>query len=400
MSTFAVLRNRQFRLLFIARMASNFGNGMSPTALAFAIFALPDGNATSLSIVLTANMIPMIFLLPLGGVAADRFGRARQIAVSDIILAFDYALVAFLFLTDRATVPVLAVLMAIGGMLNAMWYPAYPGLPADLVEEEHLQNANSFISLGVNSALILGATAGGLLVQNFGGGIAIMVDALTFFVAGLCVWQLRHTSSRVTASESVWRELRDGWHVFWSYKWVVVIVVAFTFLIMSLRAFEGVLGPLIAKQSYDGPVTWATITGTAAAGNLVAAFFGMKWKPRRPMFVGMAVLMPSAFWMVSMALAAPFWLILLFAFAWGMGIELLVIWWFTALQMHVPKESIGRVSAYDGFGSTAFGPIGLAVAGPLADHFGPRPVVLGCAVAAALAILGSLLSREVRNLAG
>ena len=399
-AAFRVLRNRKFRFLVIARMISNFGNGMSPTALAFAILALPHGNATTLSIVLTASAIPAVLLLPLGGVAADRFGRARQIAVVDILFFVTMSGVAALFLTDNANTVNLAALMAIAGALSAMWYPAYPGLPADLVEPEQLQDANSFLSLGVNSTLILGAAAAGLLVENFGGGIALAIDACTFLLAGAFVWPLRHTSSRPEETESIVSELVHGWKVFWSYKWVVVIVLAFTFLIMSQRAFEGVLGPLVAKQSYGGAVTWAAITGVAAVGNLSAALVGMRWKPSRPMVAGMLVILPDVLWMISMAVQAPLPVILVCAFGWGFGIELLVIWWFTALQNHIPKDAIGRVSAYDALGSTAFAPMGLAIAGPLADRFGPSPVILGAAAVAGVAIVGSQASRDVRELRG
>ena len=148
-----LLGDPQFRRLLVARTVSNFGNGMSPTALAFAVFALPEGSASALSLVLTAQAIPMVILLPLGGVISDRVGRARIIAIMDVFLAGVMGTVAWLFASGNATVPKLAASMAVVGVTNAMWWPAYPGLPADIVDEEHLQNANSFISLGSNLAM-------------------------------------------------------------------------------------------------------------------------------------------------------------------------------------------------------------------------------------------------------
>ena len=69
-----VLSQAKFRRLLLARTISSFGNGMAPTALAFSIFGLKDGSASTLSLVLTAQAIPLVLMLPFGGVYADRMG--------------------------------------------------------------------------------------------------------------------------------------------------------------------------------------------------------------------------------------------------------------------------------------------------------------------------------------
>jgi hypothetical protein len=54
--------------------------------------------------------------------------------------------------------------------------------------------------------------------------------------------------------------------------------------------------------------------------------------------------------------------------------------------------------AYDAMGSLMFGPIGLALAGPLVAALGLQAAFLIAAGVALLAILASLLSSSVRNL--
>jgi hypothetical protein len=44
--------------------------------------------------------------------------------------------------------------------------------------------------------------------------------------------------------------------------------------------------------------------------------------------------------------------------------------WESTLQRQIEPEAMSRVSAYDWFGSLAFQPIGLAIAGPLAAGIG------------------------------
>jgi hypothetical protein len=70
------------------------------------------------------------------------------------------------------------------------------------------------------------------------------------------------------------------------------------------------------------------------------------------------------------------------------------------LQSNIPKESIGRVAAYDAFGSVLFGPVGLAIAGPLAETFGPQPILIGAGLLVIVMVTLSLFNRDIRNLRG
>ena len=66
--------------------------------------------------------------------------------------------------------------------------------------------------------------------------------------------------------------------------------------------------------------------------------------------------------------------------------------------MDVPREALSRVMAYDAMGSLMFGPIGLALAGPLVAVVGLQAGFLIAAGVAVVAILASLLSSSVRTL--
>ena len=57
-----------FRRLLIARVVSNIGNGITPIALAFGVLSIPGADAGSLSYVTTAQMIPLVLFMLVGGV--------------------------------------------------------------------------------------------------------------------------------------------------------------------------------------------------------------------------------------------------------------------------------------------------------------------------------------------
>ena len=394
--------NGRYRKLFVARTISNLGNGIAPIAIAFGVLALPEGSPTALSIVLAAQAIPLVIVLPLGGVIADRFGRARVIAISDLILSGVVAITAALFATGNATVPVLAVLMFITGILNALWWPAYSGLIPDVVEDEYLQPANAYVSMASNGGLIVGAALGGLLVATVGPGFAIAVDAVSFLVAGLLVFSFRHVSKPHVSGESMLGDLVHGWRVFTSFRWVVVVVASFSIIVMALFGAEQVMGPVFAVEQYggekEGAKAWAAVLAVQAFGLLVGAVVASRVRIRRPMLFGMLLTLALPAWLVALAFAAPLWVIALGSFAWGVAIELFQVLWFTALQTNVPREALSRVGAYDAMGSLMFGPIGLAIAGPMIVLVGLKAGFLIFAAIALIAILLSLLSKSVRSL--
>jgi len=193
-------------------------------------------------------------------------------------------------------------------------------------------------------------------------------------------------------------DLTHGWRVFTSFRWVVIVVLSFSIIVMALFGAEQVMGPVLALEHYGGAAGWAVVLAFQSAGLLVGAVTASRIRVRRPMLFGMLVTLTLPIWLVTLAFAMPLWVVSLGSFAWGVAIELFQVIWFTALQTHVPRESLSRVASYDAMGSLMFGPIGLALAGPLVALVGLQAGFLVAAAVALAAILAALLSRSVRGL--
>ncbi len=387
-----------FKKLFVARTISNVGNGITPIALAFGVLHLPGATPTSLSIVLAAQALPLVLFLPIGGVYADKLGRAQVIAVADIILSFFIMTIAVLFLTGNATVASLAIIGVINGSLNAFWYPAMSALTPEVVPDHHLQPANGYVAMAQNGGLIAGSALGGFLVATVGSGVAIAIDALTFFVAGVLVYSFRHVSLPSNSENSMLGDLIHGWRVFASYRWAVVVVAAFSVIVMAWRGSAEVMGPVLALEIYGGASGWAVVLASQALGLLVGAFLGTRVNPRRPMVFGMLVTLAFPLFMLALAAQSPLVVVAISAFIFGIALDVFYVVWITALQRKVPRDSLSRVTSYDAMGSLMFGPIGLALAGPLISGAGAT-IAFGIAGALALAaIVGSLLFASVRGL--
>jgi len=393
-----VLRNVEFRRLFWSRAISNVGNGVAPIALAFGVLALPGATATSLSIVLAAQAIPLVLMLPFGGVIADRLGRARVIMVTDALVSVFVMTTAILFITGHATVPVLAVLGALSGLLNGMWYPAMSGLTPDVVPDEQLQSANALVSIATNVGFIFGNALGGLLVALVGPGWAIAIDSLSFLISASLIYSIRHVAKPHDSGESVLTDLIHGWRVFLSFRWIVVIVGCFSFIVMVWRGAEEVLGPVLALDIYGGPKGWALVMACQGVGLLIGGIAASRVRAGHPLVIGMLVTLALPVWLLLLAAEAPLLLAAAGAFVFGFALELFYVFWLTALQPRVPRESLSRVTSYDALGSMMFGPIGLALAGPLVAVIGLHATFVAGAVVATVAVAASLMFRSVRQL--
>jgi hypothetical protein len=131
-----------------------------------------------------------------------------------------------------------------------------------------------------------------------------------------------------------------------------------------------VLGAVLAKTSLGGPGAWAAILASLGAGSLVGGVVSLRVRVRRPLFFGSSLLGFLALPMALLALRAPVALIAVGALLAGAGNMTFNALWETSLQRHIPPAALSRVSAYDWFGSLAFQPIGLVLAGPAAAGVG------------------------------
>jgi len=390
-----------FRKLFAARVVSNFGNGMTPIALAFGVLSLPGGNAGSLSLVTTAHMLPLIGFMLIGGVVADRFGRARLVGLTDIFGSIFTGVSAMAFLTHHASIPLLCFNGFMFGILNSLWYPAFSGLAPQIVPARLLQSANSLIGTGANLALTLGSATAGVLVATAGSGWGLLIDAISFLVAGVIVFSMRHLDTEPESPEtrsSMIAQLKEGWVEVRRRRWFMIVVGCAAFFHLSFEGFFGVIAPVQAKAALDGARSMGYMMTGWGLGGLAGTLIAYRLRPKRQLLLAVGVMPLLTLWMFGMAVPLPIFVLVLFAFIGGIAIDMMWANWLTTLQTQIPEEAMSRVGAYDAFGSMVFAPVGLFIAGPLTKLVGPRTALIATGTVALIAALTPLLSRDVRHL--
>lgn len=390
--------HRGFTALAASRFISNVGNGISPIALAYGVLGLKGADGGDLSLVMSARYFPLIALMLFGGVLADRIQRNKIVGGSDVIGGCIVAISSIALIQGRATITLLVAMGAIFGVLAALWWPAMSGVLPQILPQEKLQDGNAVIGLLSNIGYVAGTLTGGVLVASFNPGWALLVDAISFLIAGLIVWNISIDIKERIESPGLFSELRHGWREFISRPWLVTMVITFALINAVYESLLQVLGPLNFKNFSNGPRLWSWNLAGLTAGMMIGGLLILRMKLGRPLLVSMIAVSLTAIWDFSLAFDFPVALTILAAFLAGIAVEIFMVTWATTMQTQIPEVSFSRVSSYDTFGSYAIAPLGIVVAGPLAMHFGVNAILIATGLITLISALLSLSVKSVRNL--
>ena len=385
-----VLHERSFARYLAASTISTLGSGMAMVALAFAV--LEFGGATDLGIVLLAREIPIVALLLLGGVFADRIPRRTILVSSDLVKGAAQVATAILLFSGTANVWNVALLQAVFGMSAAFSRPAATGLVKEAVSDARLQEANALLGLSSSVLSIAGPAIGALIVAAGSPAWAIAIDSITFFASAALIASMHLTASVRIASASILGDLRDGWREFIERSWAVAMVVSFGLFQLSYFPALLVLGPLVAKEQLGGAGAWGTILAVESLGAVVGGLFAMRLRFSRPLVASQLSVLPAGLLLAALAVPLPLIWLAVVSFANGIGFAVGNVLWMTALQRNVPGHTLSRISSFDWLGSVALNPIGYALIGPLAVAIGtPETLVIAAVLIIAVLVMVVLL---------
>ncbi|MBF9072342.1 MFS transporter [Streptacidiphilus fuscans] len=394
-----LVRRSGFRWFFSGQLVSLLGSSMAPVALAFAVLNA-SGRPDDLGIVLAARMVPLLAFLLIGGATADRLPRRTVLVAANLGSGLTQGAVAVLLLTGNYSLPAVATLEFLNGLLAAFTTPALRGLLPELVATEELQQANSLLSSVKNGTRVFGPSISGLLVVAVGGGPAIACDALSYLVAAVCLTRLpaapRDSSSRA-ARGTLRRDLREGWTVFRGTPWVWTVTTAFCVTNLVQTGTWQILGPQLTKQ-LSSEATWGFLLSARALGMLLMSALMYRLVLRHLLRAGQlaAVFAALPLLAIGTGLRTP-WVIAA-GFVGGLGLSVTLTAWDTSLQEHIPARVLSRVASYDDLLSYIAIPIGQLAVGPLAQRFGGFQVMTAAGLCYVVVVLLPLASPVVRGL--
>jgi DHA3 family tetracycline resistance protein-like MFS transporter len=392
----SVLGLPDFRRLWAAQTVSTVGDQVFPIAATIAVLDA-GGGATQIGIVLGARVAAIVLFALLGGVWADRLPRRSVMLAANVFRGV--VLTALTLLPTTPPVPVLALLVFLVGAGEAFFRPAEAALLPTLVPEPRRNSANGLVMVSFRTAAVIGPGLAGVLVELVGVRAAFALNAVTFAVSTVFLYAL-HEPARAHVEEPrqpMVREIGEGVREVVRRRWVAANMVAATLILLLVVAPEQVLLPVISRQEFGNDRVYVASLALMSLGGVFGALLAMRWRPRHPgrasWLLGLVYLLA----ILALMYPAAAWPILLTFFVSGVAFEPFMVFWSTALQREIPQDRLARVVSLDWMASFALMPLGLAVAGPLADLVGQNVVLAGAGVSLVLITVGVLRVPGVRD---
>ncbi|MBN1431128.1 MAG: MFS transporter [Anaerolineae bacterium] len=394
---------KPFFVIWTGQAFSLFGSSLVQFALVWYL-TQRTGSATVLATATLVALLPQVLLGPYIGALVDRWNRRSVMMLADGLIALATVGLAVLFLFDVVQVwhiYVIVLLRALGGTFH---WPAMQSSTSLMVPEEHLSRV-----AGVNQALqgamaIVAPMTGALLLSILPMQGILVIDVVTATIAvGCLVFVAVPQPERMADAQrnSALTDMVEGFRYVWTWPGMMLLLVMASLLNLFFNpAFS--LTPILVTGHFNGgalQLGWmesAMGIGIVAGGVILGVWGGFK----RRILTTIAGLLGSGVGAIVIGLTPTGYLGVAIAGMFFSGFTMPIINGplFAILQDKVDPEKQGRVFTLVGALSGAASPLGLAIAGPVADAVGVRAwFLVAGGVALLMAITAPFLS-SIMNL--
>lgn len=399
---------RAFLLMWGGQAFSLLGSQLVQFALIWWL-TTETGSATVLAMASLVGLVPQVVLGPFVGVLVDRWNRRRTMILADSLVALATVGLAFFFWQGAATPAHVFVVLFLRALGSSFHWPAMQSSTVLMVPEEHLmriQGLNQTLQGGLN---IASAPLGALLLEIMPVQGILAIDVATAVIAILPllfihVPQPEDAAAPVdgeTAARAFWRDMRSGLRYVWSWPGMLFLMAMAALINLVLTpAFS--LMPLLVTDHFQGgalQLGWlnsAVGAGVIGGGLLLGAWGGFS-RRTTTVFAGL-IGMGTAVALLGIVPGHLFLPAVAAIFVAGLMQAMVNGPIHTLFQLMVAPAMQGRFFTLVGSLSAGMAPLGLMLAGPIADWLGVRTWYVAGGMVTAVLGLASFFIPLVRDL--
>jgi MFS family permease len=375
--------------LVVAETISVLGSRMTYLALPWFVLAT-TGSPGKMTLVLTAEILPMALLGIPSGSVVERLGGRTTMLMADFARVPIMASIPLLHAADALSFPLLLGIVALLGAFMPPYGAAQRVVLPELVGENErlLVQGNSMIEGGTAFAGLIGPALAGLLIPFLGAPNVLYVDAATFLVSFLVLLALvpKRKPLRAPAQHGVLAGLqfvlRDR-----LLAPLTLTVVGFGFVVSAMSPALLVFANESFGSARIAGLFYTALGAGALVGTVVAVFVARKLAPLTMATLGI------------LAFAVPLWALPATPPAWLVMAALFVATFFTplvngpvlgVLTARTPAELRPKVMTAVIAVNTLAAPLGFLLAGQILERWGVEPIFFG--VAAGVSLLSLLFA--------
>jgi MFS family permease len=398
-SQWNILRNRNFRLLWVGEAISHIGDQFYLIALPWLVLIL-TGDPLALGLVLALAAVPRAIFMFVGGALTDRFSPRMLMIVSNVLRLAIVSLLTMLVFSAAVEMWML-YLFALGfGLADSLFYPAQFSILPQIVEKWQLQAANSLVQGMTQFSLFAGPVIAGLVIAIFGGssedlsgiGIAFSIDALTFLASLTTLFLIRiKPVAVVEKAEDFLRSLREGLAFIMKdpgIRLMFIMLAAANFLVAG--PFDVGIPVLADTRLPEGAAAFGLLMSALGGGSLLGILIAGALPEPRPGRLGslfVIALFILGIGTFAFAFANTTLVAAIDTFCMGVAIgyvDILIITW---VQRRTPMKLMGRTMGMMMFASAGLLPISFAISGAVISLSLPGLFIVAGLLLAVLSII-------------
>jgi MFS family permease len=424
-----VFANRNFRLVFFGALVSELGAGLYSFAVSFYILEISNNNAFLQGMYLTLCGVVLLLFTPIGGVLGDRFNKAGIMFICDYLrglLVIAATVLMMLFKTSDAHIVILFAVGALGNAIGGIFSPASQALFPHIVDEDRLQQANSYVNIKSSLLGIFGVVLAGIMYGLMPVTTLFMIVGVCYVLSGVSEmfihYEHRISTERLTIKLAL-GDMREGFVYLKQQKAIVALMIAILFVNFFIAPFYSNFLPYFIKtdvaaaESYifDGfltPELWSSVLSVVMgiSSLLASAILSAKKQDDRIggkvakllcANVGLMVLLTGSYRLFETGvISISTFLVALCTggLIWGFLLPNINIPITTTFMRVVDRDKLSKVTSITAVFSQGLIPIATALAGVILQYFGSTVLLSFCTAGFAVTALFLLFNRETKKI--
>ena len=424
-----VFKNKNFLLVFLGAIVSELGALLYSFAVGFYILEISDNNAFLQGLYLALCGISMLVFTPVGGVLGDRVDKAKIMYVCDYLkggLIIAATVLMLVFRESQAHIVILFVLGILGNAVSGIFSPASGALLPHIVEENKLQQANSYFSMKNAFEGIIGIILAGILYSALPIHILFFIVGASFVASAISEMFIHYDftppEERLTLKVA-FADMKDGIDYLRTKKAILAMTFAVLFINFFIAPVTGNFIPYFIKTDlasapsylFDNlltPELWSSVVSvffgiSSLLGAAVMSALPQKEKcgfstaKKLCIYAVLMIALTAGYHiLVSMGISINAFLIVLCAGGLMMGffLSLINIPLSTVLMRIVDKDKLSKVNSIISIGSQGMIPLASVLAGVIISSLGCTALLVFCSAGFAGTALMMLFNRHIREI--
>lgn len=339
--------------------------------------ASKTGSPMVMSMAGLAGFLPLMFVSPFAGVWVDRLKLKRVLIFADLFIALCAALFAVAASIGEPSIWLAFCMLFCRALGSAFHTPAMQKTVPMLVPETELMRANSVSQFLQSGAYMLGPVIGSALYAALPLETIMLTDVAGAVIAcvSVALVEIPNPAREQAGAPHMFREMLEGAKVLLSQRKLFVVTIMATICMMAYLPLSS-LFPLMSSQHFGGTEWHGGIAEFAYAAGMLgsAALLGAKGEIKRKylaMHLGLLVLGGTSLLCGLLpGQLSWFWAFAVLCALMGGGGNLYSVPYTVHVQQTIPPEAMGRVFSLIGSLMSFSMPIGLLIAGPVAERVG------------------------------